>query len=97
MAVLMNGKNVEHLIINGDSFDKSYKGKSVEINNDIYSQSWVDYDGNYHLVTQVDGIVVPKGTKGYVVAFKFYNCFFIMRPKEGGGVWAQGSDIKILD
>ena len=49
--MLMNGKEVNHLVINGDKFDKSYVGLKVKINNvslPLYSELTVDGDiGDY--------------------------------------------------
>lgn len=98
MAILMNGEKVEHLVINGEAFDKRYTGKRVEIVNQIYSGATVNINGKY-IKNPYDTWIVPPGNKEYVVAVKFYDCYYLVNGDgiEGRSLWAQDSDIKILD
>lgn len=96
MAVLMNGKNVEHLVINGEAFDKRYVGSNIEILNTIFAESTIDLNGGYHEVAS--GRVILKGTKGFVTLFKYFNLYYIIdRNGYTGGSWCKAEDIKILD
>lgn len=96
--MLMNGKEVNHLVINGETFDKRYWGKDVEILNKIYGESTVNINGAYHKALSVDSWLIYPGTKGYAVALKFYDCYYIAQKNgDGGAAWVQSSDIKILD
>lgn len=94
--MLMNGKEVNHLVINGEAFDKSYENKKVEIINKIFMDSKIGLNGTYQEATF--GGILPKGTKGYVTALKYHDLYYICQANgDPVGTWARSSDIKILD
>ena len=95
--MLMNGKEVKHLVVNGEAFDKSYMGIRVEILNDIREDNWVTIDGYYHVTSGTDTTILTQGSRGYVILFKLHDCYYIIGKDGGGGAWARSSDIKILD
>lgn len=95
--MLMNGKEVNHLVVNGESFDKSYMGIRVEILNDIRADSWITIDGSYHVTSGTSTWIITQGAKNYVIMFKFYNNYYIINAYGSRGAWARSSDIKILD
>ena len=93
----MNGKEVKHLVVNGEAFDKSYMGIRVKILNDIHADNWVTIDGHYHVTSGTDTSILTQGSSGFVILFKHYDCYYIINKGGGGGAWARSSDIKILD
>lgn len=95
--MLMNGKEVKHLVVNGEAFDKSYMGIRVEILNDIRTDNWVTFDGHYNVTSGTDTWVLTPGSEGFVILFKHYDCYYIINKGGGRGAWARSSDIKILD
>ena len=96
--MLMNGKEVNHLVINGETFDKRYLGKEVEILNDIRGDSMINIHGDYFQPSGSDTWILPKGSKGFMTAIKFFDCYYLLKKSgEFAGVWAKPSDIKILD
>lgn len=74
--MLMNGKEVNHLVIGGETFDKSYFMRKVRLVKDVNTRKgainmdgvfWGDYTG---------GVTIPSGAEG-IVFFKYKNGYCI--------------------
>lgn len=97
--MLMNGKEVNHLVISGETFDKSYYGKKVQLLNDVYLDSGITYDNKYYYGGY--GGIFTKGREGFIILLKHLNFYYICctlgADKIIRGAWCKEEDIKILD
>lgn len=97
--MLMNGKEVNHLIIAGEAFDRSCSGKKVQVINTIYLDSGITWDGKYYY-TNTGGMYLP-GREGIILLIKYLNYYYVAGTigpdKFAKGAWCRAEDIKILD
>ena len=95
--MLVNGKEVGHLILNGEVFDKSYTGKKViTINEIVIGNETINKEGDYW-PSNNGGVGIPANTSCTILTH-YLNCFYIVENLENSrGFWAKKSDIKILD
>ena len=80
--MLMNGKEVNHLIIGGEQFDKSYVGKKIKAISPeghwmVYYTNIINVDGSYpHSNTFID-----VGDT-FVILAKYKNMIFVANPMD---------------
>lgn len=110
--MLMNGEKVNHLVVNGETFDKSFVNKKVKTKDVSGSDTIRIYDG-----INSDGGVFQYGSGNYsvytgdmfIVLAKFMNYFYIANsgnpPKTNktrqdkymGFGWTSVNNIEMLD
>lgn len=108
--MLMNGKEVKHLVIGGETFDKSYVGKRVKVT--PKSGYWylhfcpaVNADGT--LRDRGENYIVDSGDE-FIILAKYMDCIFIAnseKPPESnktnnaneGFGWVSINDVTLLD
>ena len=92
--MLMNGKEVNHLVINGDRFDKSYVGKRVKITptsgaSFLHFYPAVNGDGTLRDFTDLN-YIVDRGDEVIILA-KYMDCIFIANSKNPPATNANGN------
>ena len=80
--LLMNGKEVNHLIASGEQFDKSYVGKKIkaispEGTSMVYYTDRINVDGNYH----PNNTVINVGDTLVILA-KYKNMIYVANPMD---------------
>ena len=98
--LLMNGKEVNHFIINGEQFDKSNCGKKVKIVKKLeVSQNGVRIDGSYYYSNVGGAGIISAGTLGYVIGLTYGQCYYIFNTasKYSVGIWVSKDYVEILD
>lgn len=98
--MLMNGKEVNHLIVHGEQFDKSNCGKKVKVVRDIsVSQNNVSMNGNYIYYNHGGALIISAGTLGYVIGLTYGQCYYIFDATidNSAGVWVPKDSVEILE
>ena len=92
--MLMNGKEVKHLVINGETFDESYIGRKVKIT--PTSGAWslhfypaVNGDGTLRDFTDFN-YIVERGDE-FIILAKYMDCIFIANSKNPPATNANGN------
>ena len=98
--MLMNGKEVNHLVVNGETFDKSYFMRKIRLVKDVNTKGgMINKDGIY-FDTSVSGLIMPSGTEG-IVFLKYKNgyCVYSDRYRDSYdyGFWVTGDCIEFID
>lgn len=98
--MLMNGKEVNHLVVNGETFDKSYFMRKIRLVKDVNTKSgMINKDGIY-FDTYVSGLIMPSGAEG-IVFFKYKNGYCVYSDHYGDlcdyGFWVTGDCIEFID
>ena len=98
--LLMNGKEVNHFIINGEQFDLSNCGKKVKIVKRLeVSQNGVRFDGSYFYSNTGGATIISAGTLGYVIGITYGQCYYIFNTesKYSSGIWVPKDSVEILE
>lgn len=98
--MLMNGKEVNHLFLNGEQFDLSNFGKKIKIVKRIeVSYNYVRMDGSYFHSDTGGSSIIMAGTMGYIIGLTYGECFYIFNTKIENpvGVWVPKDSVEILE
>ena len=98
--MLMNGKEVNHLLLNSEQFDLSNYGKKIKVVKEIeVSQNNVCMNGNYNFYNRGGSWIISSGTLGYVIGLTYGKCYYIFDTtvKNPIGVWVPKDSVKILE
>lgn len=98
--MLMNGKEVNHLLLDGEQFDLSNCGKKVKIVKKIeVSRNSVLMDGSYFYSDTGGAGIISAGTMGYVIGVTYGECFLIFntKVKNPAGIWVPKESVEILE
>ena len=88
--MLMNGKEVNHLIIGGEKYDKSYVGRKVRLVKDCVTRGYISNSYGEHLVAEGNAGVMLAGSENTIIAtYKDWVSIY--------GGWVEKSDIKLID
>lgn len=97
--MLMNGKEVSHLLLSGEQFDLSNRGKKVKIVKEIdVCQNNVCMNGKYHFYNRGGAGVISAGTMGYVIGLTYGECYYIFNTtvENPVGVWVPKDSVEVL-
>lgn len=94
--MLMNGKEVEHLVINGEAFDKNYYLRKIR-----FIKSFASYDGRVNekgvvMYHDQGGLAIEPGKEGFVY-LKYKNGYCVSLSKGERGFWVIGEWIEFID
>lgn len=88
--MLMNGKEVNHLIIGGETFDKSYVGRKVRLLKDCVTRGYISSSYGDHLVAEGNAGVMLAGSENTIIAtYKDWVSIY--------GGWVKKSDVKLIN
>lgn len=99
--MLMNGKEVNHLIINGEIFDKSYYMRKMRFVKEVITdQGYATVNGVY-IDKSFGGGVIRIGTEGTVI-LKYKNGYYVCVNSDivgryGRGFWATDDSIELMN
>lgn len=98
--LLMNGKEVNHLLLNGEQFDLSNYGKKVKVVKRIeVCINGVNFDGSYFYNNTGGASIISAGTLGYIIGLTYGQCYYIFNTasKNPVGVWVPKDSVEILE
>ena len=98
--MLMKGKEINHLLLNGEQFDLSNFGKKIKIVKRIeVGENNVRMDGKFNYYNHGGAGVISAGTMGYVIGLTYGECFYIFNTKVENpvGVWVPKDSVEILE
>ena len=88
--MLMNGKEVNHLIISGEKYDKSYVGCKVRLVKDCVMRGYIDNSYRDHLVAEGNAGVMLAGSENTIIAvYKDWVSIY--------GGWVKKTDVELID
>ncbi|QHJ84789.1 MAG: hypothetical protein [Caudoviricetes sp.] len=98
--MLMNGKEVNHLIIGGEQFDKNYFGKHVKIKKEgLYDNGHFRQNGEYFISDSEASNGLGVGEE-CVCLTKFNDFIYIVPAKFNGyhrDCWVPIADVEFLN
>ena len=98
--MLMNSKEVNHLIIGGQQFDKSYFGKHLKIKaSNVFSGGHLNAEGKYY-ISQLNSRSEISVGEECICLVKFNNYIFVVPVKwrnSDRDCWISISDVEFLD
>ena len=99
MSLMMNRKEVNHLIIGGQQFDKSYVNRKVEI---VDSSNWFVYlgesvnsDGKIKLTSSAEVPYLKTGTECVIFA-KYKDAIFVGWENGDGLGWIATKNAEFI-
>ena len=98
--MLMNGKEINHLLLNAEQFDLSNFGKKIKIVKRIeVSYNYVRMDGSYFHSDTGGSSIIMVGTMGYIIGLTYGECFYIFNTKVENpvGLWVPKDSVEILE
>lgn len=92
--MLMNGKEVNHLVVGGETFDKSYYMRKIRFLKDFASNDgWISSTGIV-MSSGSGGRSVDKGNTGYtILKYKNGYCAYVDKI----GFWVTEDCIEFID
>lgn len=89
--MLMNGKEVNHLIIGGEQFDKSYVGRKVRLVKDCLMRGYISNNfGLESLDRQGNAGTMLAGSENTIIAtYKDWVSIY--------GGWVKKTDVELID
>lgn len=93
--MLMNGKEVNHLVVNGETFDKSYYLRKIRFLKSFATGQGTIGEGGIYMGSGGGG-PVEVGDEGYVL-FKYKNGYCVELQREQYGFWVIGKWIEFID
>lgn len=98
--MLMNGQEVNHLVIGGEMFDKSYYMRKIKLVKAVNTKGgMINKDGIY-FDTHISGLIMPSGAEGFVF-FKYKNGYCVYsdhyRDNSNYGFWVTEDCIEFID
>lgn len=94
--MLMNGEEVNHLVIGGETFDKNYCMRRIR-----FLKSFASYDGfvsskGITMSSGRGGMGVEKGNTGYTI-LKYKNGYCVYHDASPWGFWVTEDCIEFID
>ena len=88
--MLMKGKEVNHLIIDGETFDKSYVGRKVRLVKDCVTRGYISSSYGDHLIAEGNASVMLAGSENTIIAiYKDWVSIY--------GGWVKKTDVELID
>lgn len=94
--MLMNGQEVNHLVIGGETFDKNYCMRRIRFLKSFASNDgWISFKGIV-MSSGNGGIAVDKGNTGYTI-LKYKNGYCVYHDASPWGFWVTEDCIEFID
>lgn len=94
--MLMNGKEVNHLVINGETFDKSYYMRKIRFIKSFASDDGRVYEKGVVMYHDQGGMAIEPGKEGFVY-LKYKNGYCVELGANSFGFWVTDNEIEFID